>query len=139
MRELAEQWAGVYNDSFSWWMSFSQEGLKNAQQVTGQLAEQATQVSEQVAEQAIGVTDQTARQGLRLAEEAIEQTERAAQKADPNWLPIDNYDELNVSEVSGKLDDLSAEELEKVRDYEKRNKNRETLLGQIERRIKAAS
>ena len=45
---------------------------------------------------------------------------------------------MNVSEVAQQLDNLSADELQRVRDYEKRNKNRETLLGQIDQRINAA-
>ena len=53
--------------------------------------------------------------------------------------PIANYDDLTANEVSDKLDDLSDEEIEKVRVYEKRHKNRETLLAQIDRRVKAAS
>jgi hypothetical protein len=53
--------------------------------------------------------------------------------------PIEGYDEMNVGEISGQLDDLSEEELKSVRDYEKRNKGRDTLLEQLERKIKAAS
>jgi hypothetical protein len=52
---------------------------------------------------------------------------------------IEGYDELNVGEVVERLDDLSVEELERVRAYEQRNKNRGTLLKQIDRRINAAS
>ncbi len=54
-------------------------------------------------------------------------------------LPIEGYDELNVGEISGRLDSLSEEELKRVRDYERRNKARDTLLEQLERKIKAAS
>ena len=54
-------------------------------------------------------------------------------------LPIANYDELNVGEVAEKLDGLSVEDLRKVRAYEKGNKNRDTLVEQIDRKIKAAS
>ena len=54
-------------------------------------------------------------------------------------LPIANYDELNVAEVTEKLDGLSVEDLRKVRAYEKGNKNRDTLVEQIDRKIKAAS
>ncbi len=53
--------------------------------------------------------------------------------------PIEGYDELNVGEVSEQIDDLSEEELKRVRDYERRNKGRDTLLEQLERKIKAAS
>jgi len=54
-------------------------------------------------------------------------------------LPIAGYDEMNVGEVSGKLDSLSDEELKRVRDYERRHKNRDTLIEQLDRKIKASS
>lgn len=54
-------------------------------------------------------------------------------------VPIEGYDELNVEEVTEQLDNLSAEELQWVRDYEMRNKNRETLFAQIDRKANGAS
>jgi hypothetical protein len=54
-------------------------------------------------------------------------------------LPIKDYDEMNVAEISEKLERLSTEELKKVRDYEKRNKNRDTLIEQIDRKIRVNS
>ena len=54
-------------------------------------------------------------------------------------LPIAGYDEMNVGEVSGKLESLSDEELKRVRDYERRHKNRDTLIEQLDRKIKASS
>ena len=124
VRELGQQWASAYESFFSSWGSYAEEGLKSAQQFTEQGLENA---------------GRTARQGLRVAEEAAEQTERAVRQADPNQLPIENYDELNASEISAKLDGLTAAELKKVEAYEKRNKNRETVLEQIGRKIKAVS
>jgi hypothetical protein len=44
-----------------------------------------------------------------------------------------------VDEITERLDDLSDTELMRVRDYERRNKNRETLLAQVERRMEASS
>jgi len=44
---------------------------------------------------------------------------------------------LSVAEISGRLDGLSTEQLKKVRKYEKKNKNRETLIEQIDRKIRA--
>jgi hypothetical protein len=52
-------------------------------------------------------------------------------------VPIAGYDEMNVAEISGRLDGLSEEQLRRVRDYEKRNKNRDTLIEQIDRKIRA--
>ena len=69
------------------------------------------------------------RQGLRLVEGSIEGEE----------LPIKNYDELSVAEISKRLDGLSAEEIRYIRDYEKLHKNRESLLEQLDRKLKPAA
>ncbi len=53
--------------------------------------------------------------------------------------PIEGYDGLNVDEISEHLDGLSVDELRSIRDYEKRNKDRGTLLQEIERKIEAIS
>jgi uncharacterized protein (DUF433 family) len=54
-------------------------------------------------------------------------------------VPIRDYDNLNVGEIVEQLENLSAEELQAARAYEQQNKDRDTLLEQIERRIKAVS
>src|SRR5215212_5541820 len=53
--------------------------------------------------------------------------------------PIEGYDDLTVEEVSERLGSLSAEDLREVRDYEERNKNRETILEQLDRKIRSGS
>ena len=67
------------------------------------------------------------RQGLRLVESEFV------------GFPIAGYDDLNVREIGDRLDSLSAAEIRTVREYEKRNKNRETLIEQFDRKLKAAS
>jgi hypothetical protein len=52
--------------------------------------------------------------------------------------PIEGYDELTVEEISGRVGDLSVEDLRVVRDYEERTKNRGTILEQLDRRIRRA-
>ncbi|CAN5608113.1 hypothetical protein BH24ACT21_BH24ACT21_12290 [soil metagenome] len=69
------------------------------------------------------------KQGLKLVESEITE----------GGFPIAGYDELNVEEVGKAIDNLSAQELQEVREYEKANKNRETVIGQIDRKLKPAS
>jgi hypothetical protein len=69
-----------------------------------------------------------------VADATAEGVERTAKTA---AFPIAGYDEMNVEEVSKRLDDLSVEELQLVRDYEERNKRRDTLLEQMDRKIRA--
>jgi hypothetical protein len=49
--------------------------------------------------------------------------------------PIAGYDGMNVDEITEQMDSLSDAQLVRVRNYELRNKNRETLLAQVERRM----
>jgi hypothetical protein len=49
--------------------------------------------------------------------------------------PIAGYDELTAAEVVGRLDDLDARDLRRVRDYERRNANRKTVLNAVEQRL----
>jgi hypothetical protein len=69
------------------------------------------------------------RQGLRLDENQVEDA----------TFPIAGYDGMNVKEIGERLEGLSAAEIRKVREYEKRNKNRETLIEQFDRKLRAAS
>jgi hypothetical protein len=72
---------------------------------------------------------------LRQSEEATEQT--LLRTAVFSALKTSDYDELTVEEISRRLEGLSTEELEQVREYEKHNKNRATLIERIERKIRA--
>jgi hypothetical protein len=143
-RALTQTWAGAYRDFFSPFAYF-QEGMRTFQRAT----QQGLEATEQVARQGLRVTDQATRQGLRVAEEATErtedvlrQTEKATREAELRTavmgaLGTANYDELSVAEVSRRIEGLPTEQLRKVREFEKNNKNRETLIEQIDRKIRA--
>jgi len=145
-RALTQVWAGAYRDFFSPFAYF-QEGLRMTERAT----KQGLEATEQVARQGLRATEQASRQGLRVAEEVTEQTdevlkqtEKATREAElrvavSSALKGADYDELSVAEISKRLDGLSAEQLKKVREFEKNNKNRETLIEQIDRKIRANS
>jgi hypothetical protein len=50
--------------------------------------------------------------------------------------PISGYDDLTAAKVTDRLGGLSPPELRKVRDYEKRNANRKSVLAAIENKLK---
>ena len=61
-----------------------------------------------------------------------------AQRAEANAtkdFPIAGYDEMSVDEIREQLGDLTAEQLQEVKHYEERNKNRSTLIEEIDRRL----
>jgi hypothetical protein len=53
--------------------------------------------------------------------------------------PIKGYNELSVQEVTEHLDGLSVEEIGEVKGYERRNKNRESLIKRMDQKINASS
>ena len=160
---------GVYRTFFPFtYAIYAQEGLKAAQQGTERALEatqQALEATQQVAQQGLRVAEEAtvkAEQATAKAEQATmeakqataktqaetreaalrleeETREVALQAAVHRSLETKDYEALNVDEVSNKLDGLSATELKKVREYEEHNKNRETLITEIDRRISATA
>ena len=132
---LSRAWAGTYRELFSSPFAY--------------YFRQGVRTTEQAARQGLEATEQVARQGLRVAQEATEQTDevlrqtkKATKKAELRSavfgaLQTADYEELTVDEISGRLEGLTTEELGKVREYEKKNKNHETLLEQLDRKIRA--
>ena len=132
-RSLTRGWVVAYRDFFSPF-AYARQGMRTFQRAT---------------KQGLEATEQVALQGLRVAEEAAErtdevlrQTEKATHEAELRAvvfgaLKTTDYDALTVEDISKRIDGLSAEQLGKVREFEKHNKNRETLIEQIDRKIRA--
>ena len=49
--------------------------------------------------------------------------------------PISGYDDLTATQVKSRLVELTAAELRKVRDHERRDANRKSVLAAIEKRL----
>ena len=71
------------------------------------------------------------------AERVLREVDRARRAAGvgPSF-PILGYDDLTAAQVIERLGDLDPPELRKVRDYEKRNANRKSVLAAIEQKLK---
>ncbi len=95
-------------------------------------------MANEAGQQGAQAVNQAAQQAVRGAEQGAQEDAVAAQRV-ATGVSIEDYDNLNVSEIAEQLDDLSSEELQAARAYEQQNKDRETLLEQIDRRIKAVS
>jgi len=72
----------------------------------------------------------------RAASPALAQTDRLRRAAGvgPSF-PITAFDDLTAAQVQGRLTGLTPAELRKVRDYERRNANRKTVLNAIESKL----
>ncbi len=123
-RESVEAYTQFLNDAFSSYRSGTEQAAGSVQEGLRTLTDTTTGLLG-TATGAVGAT----------AGATVEGAERAAEAV---VFPIEGYDEMNVDEVSERLDGLSVEELQLVRDYEELNKGRETLLEQMDRKIRAA-
>jgi hypothetical protein len=88
------------------------------------------------AEQTQKATETAAKSAQKSSEPAAEETQKSTEAA---TFPIEGYDEMNVGEVSERLDGLSVDELKRVRKYEKDNKDRGPLRKEMKQKIKTTS
>jgi hypothetical protein len=143
-RTLSRGWVGAYTDFFSPF-AYARQGMRAFQEAT----RQGLEATEQVARQSLRAAEEATEQGLRVVEEATErtedvlrQTEKATHEAEVraavfSALGTTDYDALSVDEISKRIEGLPAEQLEKVREFEKNHKNRQTLIEQIDRKMRA--
>jgi hypothetical protein len=61
--------------------------------------------------------------------------DRARRRVGVGTFPILNYDELTAAQITRRLGDLSPSQLRKVRDHERRNAGRKSVLAAIERKL----
>ncbi len=121
----AQQQQQTLQQTAQQWMEQAQQ----QQQAFRQQAQQQQQAFQQMTQEVLSTFTQLFSIPVSYAQEGL----RSAQ------FPIEGYDDLTVEEVSGRLGNLSAEDLRVVRDYEERNKNRDTLLEELDRKIRGDS
>jgi len=122
-RESVEAYTQFLNDAFSQYRAGTDQAVGTVREGARTLSDTAT-----------GLVGTAAGVVGSAAEAPVDAASSAAESA---VFPISGYDDMNVEEVSKELNDLSTDELQLVRDYEERNKNRETLLAQMDRKIRA--
>jgi type IV secretory pathway VirB10-like protein len=113
----------------------AEEAAEETQEATETAAKSAQKSTEPAAEE----TQKSTEVAAKDAQETQKSTEIAAEDAEKAAFPIDGYDEMNEGEVSERLGGLSAEELKRVRKYEKRNKDRGSLRKEMKQKIETAS
>jgi hypothetical protein len=124
-RIIAEGWSDAYEGFVFSPFDYAQEGIRMFQRA----AVQGVNVTQRVVEQGTEATEQT--------EEATSEAELRASVI--GALGLGDYDGLNVAEVTEKLDELSVEEHERLRELEKRTEDRESLVKHIDRKIRTNS
>ena len=121
----AEQQQQTLQQTAQQWMEQAQQQQQSFQQQ----AQEQQQSFQQMTQEIMSTYSELWNIPLSYAKEGL----REAQ------FPIEGYEALTVEEVNERLGVLSAEDLREVRDYEERNKVRETILEQLDRSISSSS
>lgn len=68
--------------------------------------------------------------------ETYQQKDKATRgKKEDKDAPLKDYQKLRVSDITKELDGMDKDKVRKIRDYEKKHKNRKTLLQALDRRL----
>ena len=121
----AEQQQQTFQQTAQQWMEQAQQ----QQQAFQQQAQQQQQAFQQMVQESMSTYSQLFNIPLSYAQEGLQSSQ----------FPIEGYDELTVDDVSKRISGLSSEQLRTVRDYEERTKNRDTILEQLDRKIRGGS
>ena len=143
-----------------------QSFVASPQRDANEVVERSFKEAERIAKESAREAKRTAREAERSAEEAQEsseedirniisesvrrsETERREEAqagttvSEENGadveeeLPVEDYDSLDVHQVTKRLGDLSVEEIEQLRNYEANNRSRRSLMQRFESRIRA--
>jgi hypothetical protein len=80
-------------------------------------------------------TEKKKREGSKKGQQHVSNTDEARQARKDAEVPLKDYDDLSVDEVKNKVRGLSKDDIEAVRDYEKNNANRKTLLETLDSKV----
>jgi polyhydroxyalkanoate synthesis regulator phasin len=113
------------------------ELVNRGRQQTEQLLSDVERVFDRSGQQIGSATLRARRsESLELLLRSADRTRRTVGAGES--VPILGYDELTATQVQARLDGLSAAELRRVRDYERRHANRKSVLAGIDKRLTSA-
>jgi polyhydroxyalkanoate synthesis regulator phasin len=113
-------------------------GRDQAEDLISQLEQVLAQVREvpDRARQEVGQRAERARKSaVKAVDRPLASADRVRRAARVPGFPITAYDQLSVRQIDRRLQELSRAELRRVRNYERRNKGRKSLLRSLDRKI----
>jgi hypothetical protein len=101
------------------------------------LVQRLISLGRQQTEDAISDIEQLLGRGAATGgDRVLRHVDKARRAVGIGTFPILGYDDLSASQITDRLGDLTPAQLRKVRDHEKRNANRKSVLQAIERKLK---
>ena len=141
MIQATEQWA---NTQRRYLRSLRREGpaavaLRGAE-ADGERAGEAEGPPREEMRSIIRESVRRSEKGVREEEEPQARTTSDPEegRADAEEPPVEDYDSLSLGQISQRLLELSVEEVEQLRDYEAKHRNRRSIMSRYEGRLWAA-
>jgi hypothetical protein len=101
------------------------------------LVQRLIALGRQQTEDLIGDVEQLLGRGASTGgDRVLQHVDKARRAVGIGAFPILGYDDLSAAQINDRLTDLTPAQLRKVRDHEKRNANRKSVLQSIERKLK---
>ena len=124
-RESVEAYAEFLDEAFSRYRSGAEQATESAREGARTLTDTTTGLVGTAA----GAAGATAGAAAGAAREA----------SDAATFPIPGYDGMTVEEIEGRLGPLTDEQVERLRDHERENQNRKTLIERYDAKLRASS
>ncbi|CAA9459097.1 MAG: hypothetical protein AVDCRST_MAG02-1844 [uncultured Rubrobacteraceae bacterium] len=124
-QESVEAYARFLDEAFSRYRSGTEMAAQSAREGTRTLAETTTGLVGTAA----GAAGATAGAAAGAAREA----------SDAATFPIPGYDSMTVEEIEERLGPLTDDQVRRVRDHERQNQNRKTLIDRYDQKLRASS
>jgi polyhydroxyalkanoate synthesis regulator phasin len=113
-------------------------GREQAEDLLSQLESvlsQVRDVPDRARKEVGGRANVARKRAVKAADKPLARVDRVRRTARVPGFPITAYDQLTVPQIDRRLQDLTREQLRKVRDYERRNKDRKGLMRALDRKI----
>ncbi len=137
-RRQQEAGQAVAQESAKAYMDFLDTAFSRYREGTQRAAESAQENARTLSDTTTGLLGTAAGAARATAGAAADATRESADIA-AGRPPFSDYDDMNVEEITEQLDSLSEAELRRTRNYEQGNKNRQTLVAEIDRRLEVSS
>ena len=96
---------------------------------------QVRDVPDRTRQEVSGRATKARKRAVKAIDKPLANADRVRRRSGVPGFPITAYDQLSVRQIDRRLQELSREELRRVRDYERGNKSRKSLLRSLDRKI----
>jgi polyhydroxyalkanoate synthesis regulator phasin len=107
--------------------------LSQLERILSQLREAPVRARQEVG----GRAERARKRAVKAVDKPLAGADRVRRAARVPGFPITAYDQLTIRQIDRRLQELSRAELRRVRDYERRNKGRKSLLRSLDRKLQS--